>query len=69
MKESTGVRKLLSIEEAAHYLGLAKNTLYKMVSQKRIPFTKLGGRLLFPIAQLDEWIKQKTVMPIPARPT
>ena len=64
MKESTGVRKLLSIEEAAHYVGLPKNTLYKMVSQRRIPFTKLGGRLMFRIGLLDEWIEQNTVLPI-----
>jgi len=57
-------RKLMNVDEAAHYVRLSKNTLYKMVSEKRIPHTKLGGRLMFPIALLDEWIKQNTVLPM-----
>lgn len=38
----TNRRRFLSIEETAEYTGLSVNTLYKMVSQRRIPFVKMG---------------------------
>ncbi|MCH8040556.1 MAG: helix-turn-helix domain-containing protein [Nitrospinae bacterium] len=62
-------RQLISIQEAAKYTGLSPHTLYTMVSQRRIPYVKLGGKLLFDLALLDQWIKQNTVMPMPERRT
>lgn len=56
--------KVIDIDEAAQYTGLAKHTLYKMVSQRRVPYIKLGGRVKFSIDHLDKWIAQHTVMPI-----
>ncbi len=65
LKEDTLLTdKLISISEAAEYLSLAKVTLYKMVSAKRIPHIKLNRRVLFSITQLEEWIDEKTVHPI-----
>ena len=65
----TGVltRRLLSIGEASEYTGLPVNTLYKMVSQRRIPHVKLGSRLKFDVGLLDEWLKQNTVMAMPQK--
>jgi len=60
----TNRRRFLSIEETAEYTGLSVNTLYKMVSQRRIPFVKMGRLTKFNIELLDAWIKQNTVMPI-----
>jgi excisionase family DNA binding protein len=59
------IRRLLSIEETAGYTGLSIHTLYTMVSQRRIPYTKAGRRTLFDLALLDEWITKRTVMPRP----
>ncbi len=60
-------RRLIPIEHAAEYTGLSKHTLYTMVSHRKIPHVKLGGKLLFDLALLDEWIKQNTVMPMPEK--
>jgi excisionase family DNA binding protein len=60
-------RRLITIQEAATYTDLAVDTLYKMVSQRRIPFVKVGRLVKFDLAHLDEWIKQKTVMPMPPK--
>ena len=57
-------RRLFSIEETADYTGLSRHTLYTMVSQRRIPFVKMGRLTKFDVALLDAWIKQNTVMPI-----
>jgi len=56
--------RLLRIQEVSERTGLSKHTLYKMVSQCRIPYTKLGGALRFDPEKLDQWIKQSTVMPM-----
>jgi len=60
----TNRRRFLSIEETAQYTGLSVNTLYKMVSHRRIPFVKMGRCTKFDVVLLDAWIKQNTVMPI-----
>jgi excisionase family DNA binding protein len=57
-------RKLLTVKEVSAYTGLAPDTIYKMVSQKRIPFTRVGRLVKFEQAALDAWLKQQTVMPI-----
>ncbi len=58
---------LSSIAQAAVYTGLAVDTLYKMVSQRRIPYVKVGRLVRFDMALLDTWIKQHTVMPMPEK--
>ena len=60
-------RRLLSIQEASDYTGLAVNTLYKMVNQRRIPYVKLGSCVRFDLGLLDGWLQQHTVMPMPEK--
>ena len=67
MNHVLGRHKLMSIEEAAQYTGLAVATLYKMVNHRRIPYLKVGSRLRFDVALLDGWLKENTVMPIPEK--
>ena len=61
------MRRLVSIKEAALYTGLSPHTIYTMVSQRRIPFVKVGRLVKFDVELLDKWIKQNTVMPMPPR--
>ncbi len=58
------MKRLLNIQEASQYVGLSVHTLYTMVSQRRIPFVKMGRLTKFDIGLLDVWIKKNTVMPI-----
>jgi len=60
----TNRRRFLSIEETAEYTGLSRHTLYTMVSQRRIPFVKMGRLTKFDLRLLDDWINQHTVMPM-----
>jgi len=57
-------RRLLNIQEASEYTGLSVHTLYTMVSQRRIPFVKMGRLTKFDVGLLDKWITQHTVMPV-----
>ena len=66
-KAGTDIGRLMSIQEAAVYTGLAVPTLYKMVSQRRIPYVKVGRLTKFDLGLLDAWIKQNTVMPMPSK--
>ncbi len=59
--------RLFDIHQAARYTGISPTTLYKWVSQRKIPHIKLGGSLKFDPVKLDEWIKQRTVMPMPEK--
>ncbi len=68
-KAGTDIGRLMSIQEAAVYTGLAVPTLYTMVSQRRIPYVKVGRLTRFDVALLDAWIKQHTVMPMPKKTT
>jgi excisionase family DNA binding protein len=61
------MRRLIPIQEAALYTGLSIHTLYAMVSQRRVPFVRVGRLVKFDVELLDKWIKQNTVMPMPLK--
>ena len=56
--------RLLNIKEVADYTGLSSDTLYTMVSQRRIPYVKLGRLLKFDPQAIDAWITKNSVMPM-----
>jgi excisionase family DNA binding protein len=60
-------RPLLTIEEVATYTGLSVHTLYTMVSQRRIPYVKVGRLVRFDPGHLENWLANHTVMPLPSR--
>ena len=53
--------KLLNITEMAEYLGITVGTLYAWVSQKRIPYIKLGRLVKFDLRKIDKWLEEKTI--------
>ena len=54
-------KRLLNIKEASEYLGVKENTLYCWVSQKKIPYVKLGRRTLFDIEDLNKFIEENKI--------
>jgi excisionase family DNA binding protein len=56
--------RLLNIQEVAQYTGLSVHTLYTMVSQRRIPYVKMGRLTKFDQQAIDDWIAKNTVMPM-----
>ena len=57
-------KRFYSIREVAKYTGLSVHTLYTMVSQRRIPFVKMGRLTKFDLQELDRWIIRRSVKPI-----
>ena len=58
------MKALLNIDEAADFVGLAKSTLYKRVCRNRIPYLKIGSRILFESSALLRWARSHAVAPI-----
>ena len=54
------MRPLMSTKEVADYLRLKERKIYDMVAQGEIPHSRVSGKLLFPRALIDEWVKQST---------
>ena len=55
----------LTVPEASVYLSLSESSIYKMTSQRFIPFYKPSGRkILFRKTELIEWIEKSKVEPI-----
>lgn len=63
-----GVKDVLNVAEAAAYTGLSKDTIYRLVSQRKIPYYKSDGAgvspgkyTYFDKAELREWLKKHRV--------
>lgn len=48
--------KMLSILEAARFLGIGRSTIYEVIKQGRLPVRKLGRRTLVRRDDLDRFI-------------
>ncbi len=54
--------EVMNIRQASQYLGVSPDTLYKYVSEDRIPAFKLGNRWKFKRSILDSWMERKSVI-------
>jgi putative molybdopterin biosynthesis protein len=50
------MRQLMSTKEIAEYLRLKERKIYDLVSRNEIPHSRVSGKLLFPRAQIDDWV-------------
>ena len=58
------MEKLLSIEDLSVMLQVSKATIYSWTSQKKIPFVKLGSKMLrFKESEIDKMIDDKSIHP------
>ena len=53
--------RLLTLQQVAAYVGLSPHTVYRYVSQRKIPHVKLGKVLKFDRAEIDRWITAHAV--------
>ena len=49
---------LLDTEQVARYLNVDKFTVYRLVSQKKIPAFKVGNQWRFKKRLIDAWLKK-----------
>ena len=61
-------REVMNIGQASQYLGVSPDTLYKYVSEEKIPAFKLGNRWKFKKSILDTWMESKSLNSEVSRP-
>ena len=52
-------RTTLTMKEAAEYLGISYWFINQLVRRKEIPCSKVGGKFLFRVQVLDEYLSSK----------
>lgn len=55
------LRRLINVRELSEYLDLKVSTIYCLVSQRRIPFVKVGRLTKFDLQKIDDWIRENSV--------
>jgi excisionase family DNA binding protein len=55
------MQKFVRIKEAAIYTGLKEATLRAYVLNRKIPYIKANGCVLFCLEQLDDWLIERTI--------
>jgi excisionase family DNA binding protein len=54
------LREVMDIRQAAEYLGISGDTLYRYASEGFVPAFKLGNRWRFRKSLLDNWMDEKS---------
>jgi excisionase family DNA binding protein len=57
LNETVG-KRLLNVKEAAQYLGLEVDTVYKKARLRELPHVKVGRALRFDVKALERFIEQ-----------
>lgn len=52
-------RTTLTMKETAEYLGISYWLVNQLVRRKQIPCARVGGRVLFRVQALDEYLKER----------
>jgi excisionase family DNA binding protein len=58
--ESVG-KRLLNVREAARYLGLEVDTVYRKARLRELPCVKVGRALRFDVRALERFVEQHTI--------
>jgi excisionase family DNA binding protein len=58
MKES--LNQYLTVKELAEWVKLSESHIYFLVNKKKIPFAKIGGKLLFDSGKIKDWIESSS---------
>ena len=58
-------KEVLTVEEASRFMDIARSSLYKMTSDRSIPFYRPNGKMIyFEKADILAWIRQNRVVAI-----
>ena len=57
-------RRLLNVREAAQYLRLEVDTVYKKSRLREVPCVKVGRALRFDVKTLEQYIEQHSIQTI-----
>jgi putative molybdopterin biosynthesis protein len=55
------VKSLLSTKEVAELLDVNEKMVYTLISEKKLPATKITGKWLFPRRLVEQWLEDSTI--------
>lgn len=61
MKKIPELRRLITAKEASQFLSLSTETVYRMAATRKLPYLKVGDRVLFDLKALDHWVDKHMV--------
>jgi len=65
LRSNEGVgKRLLNAREAAEFLGIAVDTVYRMARLRELPSVKVGRALRFDVVALERYVEQHTIATI-----
>jgi excisionase family DNA binding protein len=64
MSNSGIIKRLLNVREAALYMGLDVDTVYKKARLRELPSVKVGRALRFDLRALEAYVEQHTIQTI-----
>lgn len=56
-----GAKPVLNFEEAVAFTGLSKGHLYRLTSEKQIPYYKKCRKLYFKKSELEDWLLERRI--------
>lgn len=56
-----GAKPVLDLEEAVMFTGLSRGHLYRLTSEKQIPYYKKCRKLYFKKSELEDWMLERRV--------
>lgn len=67
-KKMVKVFDLITLDEAANYMSLSPTALSTLAGLGGIPYVPFGRYIRFDKPSLDQWVKNRTTMPMPPPP-
>ena len=61
LKKIPELRRLITAKEASQYLSLSTDTVYRLASLRKLPYLKIGDRVLFDVKALDLWVEKHMI--------
>jgi len=52
---------IMDVDQLSRHLSISVSTLYKWVSEKKIPYVKMGRRVVFDQGDIEKWIEEQKV--------
>lgn len=59
------VDDFLTVKELSKWIKLSESHIYFLVNKRKIPFAKLGGKLLFDKQKIKQWIDSNSPAELP----
>ncbi|MBU4311849.1 MAG: helix-turn-helix domain-containing protein [Candidatus Omnitrophica bacterium] len=54
-------KRLINADELSQMIDIKRDTIYRWVSQRRIPCVKIGRSTKFDIDAINKWIKEASI--------